>query len=119
MRERVFVYGTLRGGDVRSNHLDGAEYLGVHAVDGYRLYDLGPYPAVVPGEGRVVGEIYELSTATHLQLLDEIEGCHHAPPLYQRVEVEVAGGPAWIYVYARPLATDARRIETGDWLNAT
>jgi gamma-glutamylcyclotransferase (GGCT)/AIG2-like uncharacterized protein YtfP len=119
MRARLFVYGTLRGGDVRSHHLDGADYLGVHAVDGYRLYDLGPYPAVVAGEGRVVGEVYELSTATHLRLLDEVEGCHHEPPLYRREVVEVAGGVAWIYVYARPLATGARLIESGDWLGAT
>jgi gamma-glutamylcyclotransferase (GGCT)/AIG2-like uncharacterized protein YtfP len=52
-------------------------------------------------------------------LLDEIEGCHHAPPLYRREEAEVAGGTAWIYVYARPLAADARLIESGDWLGAT
>ena len=116
---RVFVYGTLRGGDVRSHHLDGAEYLGTHAVEGYRLFDLGPYPAVVPGEGRVVGEVYELATATHLQLLDEVEGLHQAPPLYRREEIEVAGGTAWIYVYARPLAPGARRIESGDWFAAT
>ena len=116
---RVFVYGTLRGGDVRSHHLDGADYLGTHAVEGYRLYDLGPYPAVIRADGRVVGELYEVATDAHLQLLDEVEGCAHAPPLYRREEVEVAGRPAWIYVYARPLPSEARQIGSGDWFAAT
>lgn len=116
---RVFVYGTLRGGDVRAHHLDGAEYLGTHTLEGYQLFDLGPYPAVVPGEGRVVGELYELATETHLAVLDQIEGCHLAPPLYWRVQVEVAGKSAWLFVFARRLPGESRRIESGDWLGAT
>jgi len=41
------------------------------------------------------------------------------PPLYRRVEVEVAGDSAWLYVYARRLPGESRQIESGDWLSAT
>jgi len=70
----VFVYGTLRRGDVRDiTRLDPPpRFVGMASVAG-RLYDLGPYPGVqLGGEGRVVGEVYVISEALE-RVLDEIE----------------------------------------------
>ncbi len=50
------------------------------------LYDLGPYPAIGPGHGKVYGEIYEVNEQT-LSILDQIEGFnrHDLPnSLYHR-----------------------------------
>jgi gamma-glutamylcyclotransferase (GGCT)/AIG2-like uncharacterized protein YtfP len=127
MAEFVFFYGTLmtpfnRAGRQRIDpHLT---YIGRGRISA-ALFDLGIYPAAVPAsEGRVLGELYEM---THpdivLPVLDEIEGYRAAEPeagLYTRIETRVtldAGVvvDAWAYFYNAPLGR-AQRIESGDYL---
>lgn len=116
---RVFVYGTLRRGEVNAGLLEGSRYLGVTStrrmmtlvhVAGVRPYD---FPAAVwePPTVQVVGEVHDVDDAT-LARLDRLEDC---PRLYQRRRVElVAGGAAWIYVMReRP---DGSELARGDWL---
>lgn len=70
----VFVYGTLRRGDVRDiTRLHPApHYVGMASVAGV-LYDLGPYPGVVlGGPARVTGEVYAITAELERQL-DAIE----------------------------------------------
>ncbi len=70
----VFVYGTLRRGDVRDiTRLQPApQFIGMASVAGV-LYDLGPYPGLLlGGAGRVVGEVYAISAGLERRL-DEIE----------------------------------------------
>jgi len=113
---RVFVYGTLRKGGPRASFLNGCAFLGRHTLAGYRLLDLGAFPGAVPGDGGVVGELYELRDEAILEFLDAVEGVDDAPPLYRRREVAVDGAPAWMYVYARE-SLRARPIASGDWLS--
>jgi gamma-glutamylcyclotransferase (GGCT)/AIG2-like uncharacterized protein YtfP len=89
------------------------------------LFDLGIYPAAVPAsEGRVWGELYEMThPAIVLQALDELEGYRAEEPeasLYTRklTTVTLEGGriaTAWAYFYNAPLGR-AERIESGDYL---
>jgi gamma-glutamylcyclotransferase (GGCT)/AIG2-like uncharacterized protein YtfP len=70
----VFVYGTLRRGDVRdiTRLRPVPRFIGMASVAGV-LYDLGPYPGVVlGGPGRVRGEVYAISAELERQL-DAIE----------------------------------------------
>lgn len=70
----VFVYGTLRRGEQRDINrlLPQPRWLGLSSVPGL-LHDLGIYPGLVlGGQGRVWGEVYEISRELE-QLLDEIE----------------------------------------------
>ncbi len=70
----VFVYGTLRRGDVRdiTRLRPAPQYVGLASVAGV-LYDLGPYPgAVLGGPARVTGEVYAISAELERQL-DVIE----------------------------------------------
>ncbi|UUZ63257.1 gamma-glutamylcyclotransferase [Polaromonas sp. P1(28)-13] len=70
----VFVYGTLRRGEQRDiNRLQPApRWVGQASVPG-TLHDLGAYPGLVlGGQGRVRGEVYEISAELERQL-DEIE----------------------------------------------
>ncbi len=114
----LFVYGTLRPGDVRW-HL-----LVPFVVDeGWpdtvagRLYDTGlDYPAAVFGEdGVIVGRTYALlesSLARCLTLLDEEEGT--VAGLYRRVAVTTGRGTrAWAYEYGDGLTLTP--IDAGDW----
>lgn len=117
----LFVYGTLRPGDVRWSFLapwvvdDGVD----DAVPG-RLFDTGRgYPAAVfrnvAGADVVVGRTYELRRATltaALRVLDDEEGT--VLGLYRRVEVTtVRGVRAWAYQYGAGL--DLTPILGGDW----
>ncbi|MDI1339042.1 gamma-glutamylcyclotransferase family protein [Polaromonas sp.] len=70
----VFVYGTLRRGDVRdiTRLRPAPQFVGLASVAGM-LYDLGPYPGVVlGGSARVTGEVYAISAELERQL-DVIE----------------------------------------------
>lgn len=119
-RRHLFVYGTLRPGDVRWPFLEpfvtdeGTD----DAVPG-SLYDTGlQYPAAVFGsDGTILGRTYELAMATldeALAVLDDVEGT--VLGLYHRVGVStVAGFAAWAYEYGSGL--DLVPIPSGDWFS--
>lgn len=94
MHSAVFVYGTLQRGqeretcwphpprDIQPGYVTG------------QLFDLGPYPALVAGDGVVAGELWlldESNLAETLQVLDEIEGYvgPSGPNLYLRETTRV------------------------------
>jgi gamma-glutamylcyclotransferase (GGCT)/AIG2-like uncharacterized protein YtfP len=127
MSELIFFYGTLmtpfnRSARRRMNqHL---AFVGTGTIEG-ALFDLGIYPAAVPGSGgRVHGELYEmLRPIVVLRELDELEGYHpghHEKSLYTRTRTKVtledgATVHAWAYFYNAPLGR-AERIQSGDYL---
>lgn len=117
----VFVYGTLRRGEVNDiNRLAPPPlYLGPARIRG-TLYDLGSYPGVVlGGEGWVLGEIYLVAPELERQL-DIIEDVAPAPSgeyARRHVEVEVAGQWRRCLVYEIDAARVCGRavIASGDW----
>ncbi|MDP2292260.1 MAG: gamma-glutamylcyclotransferase family protein [Actinomycetota bacterium] len=116
----LFVYGTLRPGEVRWQHL--APFVvgdGVHTTTSGDVYDTGlEYPAATFGGPRSIhGRVYELHPARivdALSHLDEVEGAVRG--LYHRVTVVTdSGHTAWAYQCGEE-ALLVRRIEGGDWL---
>ena len=105
----VFVYGTLKRGEVREKCWPKKPA----AIEEWRvrgaLYDLGPYPGLANGEDVVVGELWRFGAEDMketLSVLDEIEGFGGgANDEYRRVMVksETSAGVvnAWTYLYAR------------------
>ena len=82
LKEKLFVYGTLRKGFPLHRYLSGqARFIGAGTIRGI-LYDLGEYPGVVHSEnGEVQGELYELETgAKLLSKLDRVEGFRPEDP---------------------------------------
>jgi gamma-glutamylcyclotransferase (GGCT)/AIG2-like uncharacterized protein YtfP len=116
----VFVYGTLKRGQVRAG-LWPFPPLSVRPgrIQG-ELYDLGPYPALALGVDWVGGEVWSFrpEQMEHtLEVLDEIEELHDQPDdLYRRIvtdcHLEGAVLRAFVYVYAMPLE-NARRVFPG------
>lgn len=94
MMRKIFVYGTLCRGQCREACWPRPP---VSVEVGYvrgRLFDLGPYPAMLAGDDWVRGECWTLreeDVPETVRVLDEIEG--FAQPgeadLYQRCEVDV------------------------------
>jgi gamma-glutamylcyclotransferase (GGCT)/AIG2-like uncharacterized protein YtfP len=118
MTRHLFVYGTLRPGDVRWSLLapfaadDGSD----DTVPG-ELFDTGlDYPAAMfGGTSTIVGRTFELRADRldeALTVLDEVEGT--VLGLYRRVRVTTSRGvSAWAYEYGRGL--ELTRIPSGDW----
>jgi gamma-glutamylcyclotransferase (GGCT)/AIG2-like uncharacterized protein YtfP len=76
-------------------------FLGEGAVRG-RLLDLGRYPGLIDGTGRVRGEMYRLDDPEVLPVLDREEGYNFER---RRAIVTLANGwraRAWIYRYRGP-----------------
>jgi len=116
----LFVYGTLRPGEVRWQHL--APYVvgeGREALVAGELYDTGlDYPAAMfGGESSILGRVYPLDNSrltAALAHLDEVESAVRGS--YARVSVVTsAGETAWAYQCGEP-ALLRTRIEGGDWL---
>lgn len=115
---RVFVYGTLRPGDVRWPILE--PFVADEGVDDTvhgQLFDTGlDYPAALfGGSGVILGRTYQIRPELLDQALsvldleeDTVDG------LYRRVQVTTAAGVlAWAYAYGSGLVLTP--ISSGDW----
>lgn len=116
-----FVYGTLMRGHLRERRWPAKPLAVLAATVQGRLYDLGPYPGLLPGEGTVAGEYWEFAPVDVplvQETLDAVEGYQGAQrDLYRRrlIECQLDDGssrPAHTYLYAGPLL-DARPIPPG------
>jgi len=120
MQHALFIYGTLMPGLRLEAEMHGARFVGAAQVPG-RLVDVGRYPGLLPGEGLVTGEVYEVDDA-HLARLDVVEDMEpgdRAASQYWREVVTVVGGPlqgqpVQTYVYNR-LADSCTPIPHGDY----
>lgn len=119
MIRHLFVYGTLRPGEVRW------QFLAPFVVDGGAddavpgtLYDTGHgYPAArFDGNGVITGRLYELRRDRldeALALLDDVEAA--VLHLFERIEVTtLTGTTAWAYEYAGD--DELVEILSGNWL---
>jgi gamma-glutamylcyclotransferase (GGCT)/AIG2-like uncharacterized protein YtfP len=103
----LFAYGTLMPRDRDSADRDGWR---PDAVRG-RLFDLGPFPALIdlddPGAGWVEGFVRPADLQELETLLDPWEEVDRG--LYRRTRtVTRASCLVWVYVYNRPLPSHAR-----------
>jgi gamma-glutamylcyclotransferase (GGCT)/AIG2-like uncharacterized protein YtfP len=107
MSSLLFAYGTLMPADSVAADRDGWR---PDAVRG-RLFDLGPYPALVdlddPEAGWVEGFIRPVDIEELETRLDPWEGVDQG--LYRRAETTTRSScRVWVYVYNRPLPPMAR-----------
>lgn len=124
----VFVYGTLRRGDMRDiNRLAPAPRLvGNGTIEGV-MYHLGSYPGVVLGQGgEVVGEVYAIEPALE-RVLDEIEEVQpQQTGEYSKQQVLVTLAERQIerhitclvYEVNPAFALGKPRIRSGDWIKS-
>lgn len=113
--EWLFLYGTLRAGEARHGWIRRAQPRCILPAEASgRLLDLGQFPAMIGGNGRVTGEAVGVESLTELlPMRDEVEGSR-----FGRAQnmVETARGPLKVWTY---LWIDGRGggawIEPGNW----
>ncbi len=90
----LFIYGTLLPGLRLQAQMQGARFVGAAELPG-RLVDVGRYPGLIPGAGRVSGEVYAVDDV-HLARLDAVEDMvpgDRAASQYWREVFTVVAGP--------------------------
>ncbi|MFO0809970.1 MAG: gamma-glutamylcyclotransferase family protein [Gemmataceae bacterium] len=106
MNDRLFFYGTLLPDLARppvSAVIARLTPLGPATVSGL-LYDLGPYPGLVAGDGIVCGELFAGADVAVLTILDAYEGYDPhdvAGSLFRRERATTLD--AWVYMYNRDM----------------
>ena len=116
------LYGSLMRGLGAMDELgvrDALRYVGPCVLSG-QLFDLGNYPGMRHGDGRIIAELYAMLDADALRDLDSFEGFSPATPrksLYLRERIALldpASTEAWVYVY-NDVPDASTRIVEGDW----
>jgi gamma-glutamylcyclotransferase (GGCT)/AIG2-like uncharacterized protein YtfP len=115
------TYGTFRLAAARleTPELRVARHVGSCTISG-RLYQMGGYPVLKAGGGRVKGDLLELPWHFDFGVLDKYEDYHPTKPwacryLRRRIRLLEPRVEAWVYVYAWP-ADAATFMPSGDWL---
>lgn len=111
--ERLFVYGTLMRAGCNHGLLGGSPFVGAsRTAPGFRLVDLGAYPAMVrDGTAAVAGELFRVDGAV-LARLDRFEGHPH---LFRRARLPLAdGAEAFAYLLDPAHAEGLPAIAAGD-----
>lgn len=114
----VFVYGTLRKGGRWNYLLRDSALVVVDATVKGDLFDSGNIPVALPGDGKIVGEVYEVTPKVFARL-DELEG---HPKWYVRKLVEIAHrdmadvGELEAWVYWGTHVGHGEKIESGDYM---
>ncbi len=126
--QNVFVYGTLRAGEINDigaaaakHDIAAPTHIGTATIKG-RLFDFGSYPGlVVDDKGvAVVGDVYEIDDAL-VAVLDEIEEVYPGVEGLFRghdVTVEIDGAPVACRCYPveRGAVVGLKEIASGDWV---
>ena len=98
-QRKVFVYGTLMGGESNHGYLENSTFLGNATIEGYEMHDCGWYPAIVAGDNLIIGELYDvpLEDMPSIDML-ECEGSLYVKRC-ERVCVNGEKTFAFVYVY--------------------
>lgn len=119
----IFVYGTLRQGELYESYLGKSEYSGTDTVNGFILRDLGEYPMAFETEdkkAKIAVEVYKIDRDT-LHELDILEDYMDGDinSLYQRKTVISSKGIRGLIYFGddETKYLSYKKIPSGDWKN--
>lgn len=115
----LFVYGTLRDGQPANVFLGvSAVKLGTATIRGrMEAYSDNVCPIILPGPGRVVGEVWLIDEA-RIPRLDEFEQGYkrRAQLISYRGQGHKGTIKCWIYWYLNRNPMERPRVSHGDWV---
>jgi gamma-glutamylcyclotransferase (GGCT)/AIG2-like uncharacterized protein YtfP len=111
MPHLLFIYGTLKSGEVNNRMMDGAKLMGeALTMDEYDLFADGLPYLIGGGRYSVRGELWMVMTDQHLHDLDLFEG---HPGFYRRDLIWLVDQPADVQVqsyFFRGMVEGIRRV---------
>ena len=123
--KKFFVYGTLKEGGYYAKEFDKFRIKTKSAkLNGYDLFNLGWFPGIIPGDGKVVGELHEYKDYDKVQsLMDSIEGYdeeNEEDSLYLRKNALVTDEDgeettAVVYVFNKKPGIMSEKVDGGVW----
>lgn len=95
------------------------EYISTCKIQG-KLYNLGRYPGLKPGDDVISGELYRIGNASALATIDEYEATDNDDltlPGFSRKKIELMEPKveAWVYIYDGDVLEE-NRIADGVWM---
>ena len=116
MKYKVFVYGTLLTNERNHYLIEDSKLINKGYVEGFYMFNLGRYPGIQKGNGRILGEVYEVdeNTLSKLDILEE-EGV-----MYQKILVDVTLDnqetiTAYVYEYILENHQNELNLKVYDW----
>lgn len=117
MKQRIFIYGTLKRGDCNARYMEGQNFIGEASTEPiYRMVDGGGYPGMFPVDENGVsirGEVWDVneSCRARLDVLEEVASGEYEVALVRLLapfdEQEVI---TYIYLRADESMPDAGRV---------
>lgn len=98
LQRKVFVYGTLMEGEYNHYYLQNSTLISQATVKGYQMYDVGHYPAIVPGDNSIIGELYQVPFED-MDVIDMLEGEGHLYAKKCEKVCDLKGNITFAFVY--------------------
>lgn len=113
-KKYIVVYGSLRAKPepfYNFNACGKQQFIKKFNLEGYELYSLGAYPAIIEGKGNITVELHEVDERTYQRIRGMELGAG-----YNEKQIEVDGKLASLYVYNNAERLRQReRVISGDW----
>lgn len=113
------VYGTLRKGESNHdilNHQD-VTFIETRVVEGFDMYAVSSwYPGIIPGNGSIEIEVYEVANENVERMLDTLEGYSENHPENSLYLKKTLDDGTFIYIWNDTI-DDVPQIKSGNWLN--
>ena len=93
--KKIVVYGTLKEGFSNSLANYGGHKLANVELNGWEMYTNSWYPQVIPGNGKIVAELWEVPPNS----IDELDSYEGHPSLFKRTPIPELD--AEMYVFQR------------------
>lgn len=118
----VSVYGTLKKNQSNHSRISKGKYVGsFETLPIYKFYSINDrFPALKSGgHTSVMMEVYDV-THEILSDIDSLEGYDKNNPEnshYIRKQIETPFGTSFVYMYNRPIKSQATEIHDNDWVD--
>lgn len=120
----VFFYGSLRSGEYNNYLLANSTKIADAVIDGFTLYSLGAFPAIIPStdpSSQVYGEVFEVDPA-EFQRIDGMEkGAGYTVlevPAIQTQDLAKTTYQCLVYIFgdSKWLQDVGEVVSSGDWV---
>lgn len=97
-KRKVFVYGTLMHGEDNHYCFQNSDFISFAEIKGYDMYDVGWYPAIIPGFNSIRGELYNVPKED-MSVIDSLEGEGDLYIKKCEIVTDIKGNTSFAFVY--------------------